>query len=91
MAEIVKTLAAGKTEDTPAQLDTPGKRALYNNLGKNEDLAMRIDAAVKASRSDDWRGVEPKERAVKAALYKELQDKDEVERVFVIIKAQREY
>ncbi|MBP1862193.1 type I restriction endonuclease subunit R [Rhizobium herbae] len=91
MAEIVKTLAAGKTEDTPAQLDTPGKRALYNNLGKNEDLAMRIDSAVKTSRSDDWRGVEPKERAVKAALYKELQDKDEVERVFVIIKAQREY
>lgn len=91
MAEIVKTLAAGKTEDTPAQLDTPGKRALYNNLGKNEELALRIDAAVKSSRSDDWRGIEAKERAIKAALYRELQDKDEVERVFVIIKAQREY
>ncbi|APO76974.1 type I site-specific deoxyribonuclease HsdR subunit protein (plasmid) [Rhizobium etli 8C-3] len=91
MAEIVKTLAAGKTEDMPVQLDTPGKRALYNNLGKNEDLAMRLDSAVKFSRSDDWRGVEPKERAIKAALYKELQDKDEVERVFVIVKAQREY
>lgn len=91
MAEIVKTLAAGKTEDTPAQLDTPGKRALYNNLGKNEALAMRIDAAVKTSRSDDWRGIEAKERAIKAALYKELQDKDEVERIFVIVKAQREY
>jgi type I restriction enzyme R subunit len=91
MAEIVKTLAAGKTEDTPAQLDTPGKRALYNNLGKNEALAMRIDGAVKTSRSDDWRGVEAKERAIKAALYSELQDKDEVERIFVIIKAQSEY
>ncbi|WP_208180038.1 HsdR family type I site-specific deoxyribonuclease [Sinorhizobium medicae] len=91
MAEIVKTLAAGKTDDTPAQLDTPGKRALYNNLGKNEELAMRLDHAVKISRSDDWRGVEAKERAIKAALYRELQDKDEVERVFVIIKAQREY
>ncbi|TPE46530.1 type I restriction endonuclease subunit R [Amaricoccus solimangrovi] len=91
MAEIVKTLAEGKTEDTPARLDTPGKRALYNNLAKDEELALRIDAAVKTSRSDDWRGVEAKERAIKAALYNELQDKDEVERVFVIIKAQREY
>lgn len=91
MAEIVKTLAAGKTEDTPAQLDTPGKRALYNNLGKNEALAVRIDAAVKTSRSDDWRGVEAKERMIKAALYQELNDKDEVERIFVIVKAQREY
>lgn len=91
IADIVETLAAGKTEDTPAQLDTPGKRALYNNLGKNEGLALRVDAAVKTSRSDDWRGVEAKERAIKAALYQELQDKDEVERVFVIVKAQREY
>ncbi len=91
MAEIVKTLAAGKTEDTPAQLDTPGKRALYNNLGKNEALAMRIDSAIRASRSHDWRGWERKERAIKEALYKELQDKDEVERIFVIIKAQSEY
>lgn len=91
MAEIVKTLAAGKTEDTPAQLDTPGKRALYNNFGKNEELAMRIDAAVRTARSDDWRGVEPKERAIKAAIYSELQDKDEVERAFVIVKSQREY
>jgi type I restriction enzyme, R subunit len=91
MAEIVETLSAGKTEDTPAQLDTPGKRALYNNLGKNEALAVRIDAAVKTSRSDDWRGVEAKERAIKAALYSVLNEKDEVERIFVIVKAQREY
>jgi type I restriction enzyme R subunit len=91
VAELVKTLAAGKTDDTPQGLDTPGKRALYNNLGKSEELALRIDAAVKTSRSDDWRGVEAKERAIKAALYKELQDKDEVERIFVIIKSQREY
>lgn len=91
IAELVKVIAAGKTEDTPDQMDTPGKRALYNNLGKNEELALRLDAAVKSARADDWRGVEAKERAIKAALYAELQDKDEVERVFTIIKAQREY
>lgn len=91
IAELVKVIAAGKTEDTPDQMDTPGKRALYNNLGKNEELALRLDAVVKSARADDWRGVEAKERAIKAALYAELQDKHEVERVFTIIKAQREY
>ena len=32
IAELVKKVTAGKGEDTPAILDTPGKRALYNNL-----------------------------------------------------------
>ena len=91
IAELVQVLAARKTDDMPDELDTPGKRALYNNLGKNELLALRLDATVKEALSDDWRGVEAKERVIKGALYAELQDGDEVERVFAIIKAQHEY
>ena len=36
IAEVAKKVDAGKAEDTPAKLDSPGKRALYNNLKKNE-------------------------------------------------------
>lgn len=32
IADIVKKVGAGKSEDTPAKLDTPGKRAIYNKL-----------------------------------------------------------
>ena len=32
IADIVKKVGAGKAEDTPATLDTPGKRAIYNRL-----------------------------------------------------------
>ncbi len=32
IAELAKRVAAGQAEDTPEQLDTPGRRALYNNL-----------------------------------------------------------
>ena len=32
IAEVAKQVQAGKSDDTPAKLDTPGKRALYNNL-----------------------------------------------------------
>lgn len=91
MGDLIKNLTEGKGGNTPARLDTPGKRALYNNLNDDEELALEIDASVKAARPDGWRGVEAKERAIKAALYAVLKDKDEVERIFVIIKAQGEY
>lgn len=91
IADLVQRLDAGTAEDTPEMLDTPGKRALYNNLENDEDLALRLDEAVKRHAPDSWRGNEPKERVIKKALYKELGDKDEVERIFLIIKAQKEY
>ncbi|MBF0356654.1 MAG: HsdR family type I site-specific deoxyribonuclease [Alphaproteobacteria bacterium] len=91
IAELVKNVEAGQPEDTPKNLDTPGKRALYNNLGQNEELALKIDEAVKKNRSDAWRGVLAKEQGVKKALYDVLQDESEVERIFLIIKKQTEY
>jgi type I restriction enzyme R subunit len=91
IAELAKKVEAGQAEDTPETLDTPGKRALYNNLTQEETLALTIDETVKRVRPDGWRGVQAREQVVKAALYGILQDKDEVERVFLIIKAQKEY
>ncbi|MEI8355658.1 MAG: HsdR family type I site-specific deoxyribonuclease, partial [Deltaproteobacteria bacterium] len=32
IAELAKRVGAGQADDTPEQLDTPGRRALYNNL-----------------------------------------------------------
>jgi len=39
IAALAKTVEAGQAEDTPKQLDTPGKRALYNNL----EEVIRVD------------------------------------------------
>jgi len=91
IAELAKKVQAGHSEDTPEKLDTPGKRALWNNLSQNEALALRIDTAVREVRPDDWRGVTPREQTIKGALYDILQNVDEVERIFLVIKAQREY
>ena len=91
IAELVKKVDAAKAEDTPEKLNTPGKRALFNNLGKNEELALQIDDAVKNVRPDGWRGVQAREQVIKAALYGVLRDVTEVERIFLIIKAQAEY
>ncbi|RWK68311.1 HsdR family type I site-specific deoxyribonuclease [Mesorhizobium sp.] len=91
IAEIAQRIEVGQAQEAPPSLNTPGKRALYNNLGQDEELALMVDEAVKANRPDSWRGVQPREQLIKAALYKVLQDFAEVERVFLIIKAQKEY
>jgi type I restriction enzyme R subunit len=55
-------------------------------------LALTIDEAVKKTRPDGWRGHQAKENIIKAALLPILgNDVGEVERIFLIIKAQREY
>ncbi len=91
IAELVKKMDAGKADDTPATLDTPGKRALFNNLNRDESLALRVDAVVREVRPDGWRGVQTRKQVIKAALFGVLQDRDAVERVFQIIEAQAEY
>lgn len=91
IADLAARVQAGQSPDTPDSLDTPGKRALYSNLGENEEMALKIDHTVKAKSPDGWRGVQAREQVVKRALYDVLQDVDEVERVFAIIKAQKEY
>ena len=72
IAELAKHVNEGKSEETPEVLKTPAQRALYNNLGKDENLAMQIDKVVKATKRDNFRGNLPKEREIKAEIYKIL-------------------
>jgi type I restriction enzyme R subunit len=91
IADLAAKVQAGLAEGTPEKLDTPGKRALWNNLGQNEELALKIDASVRHVRPDGWRGVQAREFVIKDAIYGVVQDQAEVERIFLIIKAQGEY
>jgi type I restriction enzyme R subunit len=67
--------------------------AHYDVAGKGDALALalKIDETVKHTRPDGWRGVQAKENVIKAALYGILQDVAEVERIFLIIRQQKEY
>ena len=98
------------------KLNTPGKRAIYNNLlvkrcsARSEalhddvvqyraeaevwalNLALQIDEAVRRVRPNAFRGNQAKENVIKAVLLPLLgDDPAEVERVFLIIRAQTEY
>jgi type I restriction enzyme R subunit len=92
IGEVAIQVQAGKSDNTPIRLNTPGKRALFSNLGQNEDLALSVDAAVRQVSPDGWRGNIAKERTIMQALLPILNnDVGEVERIFAIIKAQPEY
>ncbi|HEY3439699.1 MAG TPA: HsdR family type I site-specific deoxyribonuclease [Paludibaculum sp.] len=73
------------TADGSAQPPAPG--AEDPALG----LAVELDAAIRHARPDGWRDVHARELVVKAAMYEVLKSEEEVERLFPIVKAQREY
>ena len=91
IAELATKVQTGTSGDIPAAIKTPAQRSLYNNLNKNESLALEIHNAINLVRPDGWRGNEPKERVIKQKLFLILKDEIEVERIFGIIKLQQEY
>ena len=55
-------------DDYPPSLTTAARRALYDNLGRDEAKAVRLDDAIHAARQDDWKGDVMKERRVRRAI-----------------------
>ena len=91
IAALAKMVVNRKRPETPKEIDTMARIALYNNLNKNKDLAIQIDEAVRSIKKADFRGNLQKENEIKAEIYKTLNDVNEVERIFSIIKQQSEY
>lgn len=76
----------------PTVIDTAARRALYDNLDGDEELAVRIDRAVRRTKKDDFRGNTFKEREVKNAIREQLGEYNaRTDEIFELVKAQREY
>ena len=52
----------------PSSLNTPAKRALYDNLNENEELALTVHKAVNDNRQADWRTNRIKIKIVQNAI-----------------------
>ena len=94
MVDLTKQIEKPSTDAFPVDVDTPAKRALYNNLGQNEDLAVSIHRKIMTTRKDGFRSSEAKIREVKSAIYAALiefgiNDVEEVERIYKIVEAQK--
>ena len=95
LAEIValtkqaKNPAAGASY--PTAMNSAGKRALYDNLGKDESLATAIDAEIREIKKDDWRGNKFKEKEVRNAIRAHLNDAAMIDLIFDLVRNQHEY
>lgn len=81
----------------PATIDTKGKQALYDNLGGNEALALRIHEIIKANARDGFRDMDSsglkKMRALRRAVESALKgvEQDKLDDIMQLIVAQKEY
>lgn len=84
-----KNPAAGATY--PAFLRTSGMRALYDNLNKDEAMALSVHRAVTLKAQDGWRGNRFKLAGVRNAIKAVLEDDALVDSVLELVKNQNEY
>ena len=84
----------GENSNYPESINTNAKRALYDNLDQNEELADKLDAAVRLNKQADWQGHLLKELKI-ANTFREtfaMYSLDiNIEEVMALIKAQPEY
>jgi type I restriction enzyme R subunit len=75
----------------PEQVNSPAKRALYDNLEENEELAMVLDHEIVYGKKVDWIGDVIKEREVRNIIKRHISDQEKIEQILDIVKNQREY
>lgn len=89
--KVVQPEGAG-TARYPSSLDTRAKRNLYDTLGKNEELTLRVDTAVRYTKKDGWTGNRFKEKEVRNAVREELGSYNvNLDDVMNVVKNQDEY
>jgi type I restriction enzyme R subunit len=92
LAGQVKPGAEAAQGNYPTSMDTTARRSLYDNLGQDESLALRIDTAVLDTKKADWIGNKFKEREVARAVREESAGYNvNLDQVMELLKNQREY
>jgi type I restriction enzyme R subunit len=69
-------------------------RALFDNLGSDEAMALRVDTAVRASMQDDWRSNAMKTRRVRQSIVAALgadATAEQVDATLELVKSQNDY
>lgn len=95
LAKIVELTKQAKSPETttsyPAAVNTAAKRALYDNLDKDESLALAIDAAIRSTKKDAWRENKFKEKEVRNAIRAHISDPELAGIIFDLVRNQNEY
>ena len=96
LIERLKEVRAVAKTKYPATIDTNGKQALYDNLGGNESLVLRVHETIMANARDGFRDMDgsgiKKMRALRRAVENVLQGVEvNIDDIMQLIVAQKEY
>jgi type I restriction enzyme, R subunit len=93
IVELTRQAKAGPAAAAyPPALDTVSKRALYDNLGRDQATALAVDAAVRANLQDGWRTHPLKTRRVRNAIAGAIPgDEALIDRTLELVKNQHDY
>ena len=95
MAELARKISARTgTGAYPESIVNGPQRAFFDNLGQDEELAVRMDEAIRNVKEAHWRGSGMKEKQVRKGIAKTLDlsiDDERVTEIFEIAKAQDDY
>ena len=92
IAELVRQVKQPDFQKYPPEINTPARRALYDNIAQDADWVARIDAAVLQNKPDDWANSQMKTKQLLKALRPLLQEKAADEAAFIeLIKQQEAY
>jgi type I restriction enzyme R subunit len=82
LTEVVELTKQAKNPTSansyPSSINSNARKALYDNLGQDANLAVAVDSAVLDSRQDDWRGNAMKIKRVRLAIKTALDQRGKV-------------
>lgn len=89
LVALIKRVTKPETStDYPKSLTTKAKRALFDNLNRNENLALQLDDAIMLVKKDDWRGNKQKEKEIRIAIAELIEDEELAAAIFDIVEKQ---
>ena len=92
LVEIMRMIAELNVQSYPAEINTPLKKALYDNLDKNAELALTIYDTVANRHQPNWRELPVRIKALKNAVSSASGLAGEaLERIMTIITANGEF
>lgn len=88
---LAKQVIHKEDKNYPKKINTNALKTLYDNLDENEALALEIDACIRDNKKDGWVGHNQKEKNLKIALRKIINDEGLLENTFNLAKHIDEY
>jgi type I restriction enzyme R subunit len=91
----IKVKKPETSKEYPTSINNQAKRALYDNLDKDEPLTIALDSAIIYGKHDDWEGTLSKEKHLKNKVVKpvleEFKKIEKLDPIFEVIKQQNGY